>query len=101
MARRTNTDAIRDLERNVAVLEERLDRLGRRVERLEHSQGHTIDRLSSAAERAAVLEERVRQAEDRLNREESRRHQMSLLFLGAFVSFLASLATLVLNLFLE
>lgn len=101
MARRTNTDAIRELERNEAILTERFDNLVGRVEQIDGGVGELAMRIGSLGERLAVTEERIRQAEDRLAREESRRGQMSLLFLGAFISFLASLVVLVLNLLFD
>jgi hypothetical protein len=93
VAGRTNTEAIRDLERMHATLFERVGSISRDTEAIWAAHDEMVDSVRELDRRLILAEERVAELRKARDERDQRRRQLDLLFLG-------SLLTLVVNIIL-
>lgn len=96
-AGRTNTDAIRDLERNTALLMERLNSVSKEIVQVRATLEQTNEAVTQLRIESAILKERHNALRQSVERMQQREAKIALLVLGSFLTFLANIAVLILQ----
>ena len=96
MAGKTNTEAIRDVEQNVATLTERVDNLrrdiDRNMDRLEAAHTKGAEMVTRGETRLAVLEEKATMIQKALDEEDRKRWMVIVALIGCFLTLVANIA---------
>ena len=82
----TNSETIRELERNAATLTERIDHVRSDIVRLDVAQAKTSDSLAPLETRLSVLEERVQELKRRGEEYDRKRWMIAAALLGSVMT---------------
>lgn len=92
MAARTNTDAIRELEKMVAVLNHRMDRAEEDVKRFRDDHSKITESATGLLTRMSLTEDKCTELKKTLDEINQKRWQLALIFLGSILSLLGNIA---------
>jgi len=94
---KTNTDAIRALEIEVAVLGDRVENLRDALSRLETSHAKTVEALAGVTTRLTVLEAQFGDLKKALEESERKRWAVWIAVIGSFLTLAVNLLLLLLR----
>lgn len=92
MAARTNSDAIRELEKMVAVLNHRMDRAEEDIKRFRDDHAKNVETTADCQARMSSTEKKCADLEKTLDEINQKRWQLALIFLGSILSLLGNIA---------
>ncbi len=90
----TNSDAIRDLTKTVATLEERLDNARKEIERVDTKGKKIYANLIEVDKRLALIEERSAEIRKTSDENDRRRWTVSLALIGSLLTLAANIGLL-------
>jgi predicted nucleic acid-binding Zn-ribbon protein len=89
---KTNTEVIRELERAVATLAERLDNVRREIDRLDPAHAKTAESLTKAVTQLTVLEEKFADLKKALEESDRKRWMLTVAVAGTFLALVGNIA---------